>query len=451
MDKPDILLIVLDTLRKDTLDFNELLKMNSEVFNEFTAYENCIATSPWTVPSHISLFTGRYPLEHGIHETKTYKLPKEFAPNKSFAEFKHETIFEYLKKNGYSNYGISTNVNVRPGTVFERGFDIFQYYEFPPSQIDYDNYLTALSDKLGAYSRKDIIFKLSKQGQFGQVLKLYKQKRETKTLSMALGYPLEKGATQILRLLQDSSFIRPFSIFLNIMEMHEPYPTPFSIYDLYKELISDDRMKASSLKKIKKEYLQESVKVKNFLLKLFTTLKKNGMWDNTLIIVTSDHGQAFWENGFGGHGTFLFDELVRVPLIIKYPNNPVGRSIYKLCTNSDIYNLIRNIQSDVSYEMPLAEVVFSESYGTLHDTEWFLRGIKKENTRRLSVAYDSLNIRRLAAFKDNQKICIDGENGAILEFMKNGKFVTPERKEIMDSGILDDILIFDQKAVVPFS
>ena len=450
MAQPDIIIIVVDTLRKDAIRFQQAEKDNINYFNGFTIYRNCIATSPWTVPSHVSLFTGKYPLEHRIHETKTFKLPEQFAINDANSPLKEDTFFQKLRKDGYSNYGISTNVNLRPGTIFERGFDLFQYFEFPFSQIDYDNFLTRVSDELGAFSSGKIILELAKHGRFKEILEIYKRRRNVNRTSDVLGYPKEKGATHILRQLENSSIIKPFTLFLNIMEMHEPYSTTFDIYDLYKELVTNDMMKTSDIRNIRKDYYIQGKRVRDFLVNLFKAFKKMGVWDDSAIIITSDHGQSLWENGFGGHGTFLFDELVNIPLLIKYPKQNKTRIIDKLCSIADIYGLIRNIEIDPKSELQSEDVVFSESFGTLHDVQWFLRGVKSHNLTELQTAYETLNFRRIAAFKGPYKIYLNAENGAILEFKINSRNELPEREVILNSGILDDIEIFDRNITLPF-
>jgi Arylsulfatase A and related enzymes len=73
-------------------------------------------------------------------------------------------------------------------------------------------------------------------------------------------------------------------------------------------------------KKHKKGILAEMEYLDEQIGKLISTLKKAGKYDNTMIIITSDHGQAINEHGYMLHSTYLYDELVRIPLIIKYPN-----------------------------------------------------------------------------------------------------------------------------------
>ena len=126
LKESNIILIVIDTLRDGIINFQQLKYDNVPFFKDFTIYENCIATAPWTIPSHASIFTGKYPSEHGIHEDREHKTSSinlnDFFPTK----LEYGTIFQKLKEKGYTNYGISRNISIRPGTVFERGFDVFQ-------------------------------------------------------------------------------------------------------------------------------------------------------------------------------------------------------------------------------------------------------------------------------------------------------------------------------------
>jgi arylsulfatase A-like enzyme len=105
MRKPNIVIIVLDTLREDHAQgLDRLLDYG------FVKYQNAIAPAPWTLPSHVSMFTGLYPSEHGIHETKELRAEEliRHAQARTNA-LKEHNVFNKLKDEGYTTYLISAN------------------------------------------------------------------------------------------------------------------------------------------------------------------------------------------------------------------------------------------------------------------------------------------------------------------------------------------------------
>ena len=109
MDQPNIILIVLDTLRKDVLPMyggNAYTPNLNELAKDAVVFPNPVAPSPWTLPSHMSFFTGKYANEHGVHEDPEEGIEKNF---KIQFEFKNKTIAHILKKKGYTNIGFSAN------------------------------------------------------------------------------------------------------------------------------------------------------------------------------------------------------------------------------------------------------------------------------------------------------------------------------------------------------
>ena len=450
LKEPNIILVIIDTLRNGIINFQQLKYDNVPFFKDFTIYENCVAPAPWTIPSHASIFTGKYPSEHGIHEDRDHQVSSinldDFFPTK----LEYSTIFQKLKKKGYTNYGITRNISIRPGTVFERGFDVFQYFDFPFSQQQYSVLLSKLSEEFGEATKKEIISRMIKAGRIRELANLYNTKRRVEGLADRFNFPTEKGASYVVETIKNTSLLKPFSLFLNLMEMHEPYPTPIHLYDQYKELISNERMNLNKVNKIRKEYSAQGEQVKNFLIAFFTHLKGMNEWDNTLIIVTSDHGQSLWENGFGGHGTFLYNELVKVPLLIKYPKREFGRADNRVCSSVDLFALMDSISSEDNYELIPSEVAFSESFGILHNMSSALNHKSSAEGERLRKAIESIDFRRISAFKGNMKLTLNTLTGEIIEYLENSKPAEINPKIIKESAIIDDIEIFDSKIVIPF-
>jgi len=119
---------------------------------------------------------------------------------------------------------------------------------------------------------------------------------------------------------------------------------------------------------MRENYPREVKYVTRKIVEIIKILKEGNLFDDSLIIVTSDHGQLLGEHGRINHGIFLYDELLRIPLLIKYPVNPVIEitwnktkyvSLVKL--KEFIINLVKNnLEND---NILYSNTVFAESHG----------------------------------------------------------------------------------------
>ena len=347
MNTPNIVLIVADTMRRDAISrYNEniITPYLERLEKDSVVFDNAVAPSPWTVPSHASLFTGKYPSEHGLHETKTLKDDAMFDRMNGV---KNETIAEFLVKNGYNTIGISANPFISPGSGFDRGFNFFHFFtKGTDYKKDYLNDLIdeSLLNEIGFFFGKvDILKKMVKNHKFKEIFPLffyyYKSKRGIRqTLK-------DKGAISIFNIIKETSIKSPFFLFVNLMDMHDPYAKKemltfgeISLLDLFNIKPLSLRYK----KKVKELYFDKSRIIDDFIGRTTNFLKCNNEYDDTLFIFTSDHGQALREKDYYGHGTFLYDEIIRIPLMIKYPKNlNQPRTVKNLVSLTDIFPLIK--------------------------------------------------------------------------------------------------------------
>ncbi len=325
-EKPNVSIIVLDTLKLDT--FNKIVDVNPSLFGELEPirFENCIAPASWTLPSHASLFTGLYPSQHGSHETKEIK-----SLDIDRIKLNKETIVDDLKSLRYSTYGISANPYIHPVYGFT-GFDKFMeesyFTDIFGSVIEISDRLKPIISKYRNTYGNDIV-KLSSAIMkddpklfFDLVLSAtaLSPKSAAKKMKAKLidGWPIEKGGKDVLKKVENMGMKEPFFLFTNFMEAHDPYvgkkeedfnwATPF----LKKEI--DNNL----IKRWKALYEKASYRALKYGTALIRQLIDN-FGDNQIIILTSDHGQAFNEHKFIGHGTVLFDEVVKVPLVVMVP------------------------------------------------------------------------------------------------------------------------------------
>ncbi|MDA8054954.1 MAG: sulfatase-like hydrolase/transferase, partial [Thermoplasmatales archaeon] len=120
----------MDTCRFDIFDDvlkNDELQNLRELIKDSIYYRNAISPSSWTTPSHVSMFTGLYPSEHKVHETKNLKQSSMVM--NQILNFSGKVLPEILRANGYTTYGFVANPNLAPGTGFERGFDYLAFVD----------------------------------------------------------------------------------------------------------------------------------------------------------------------------------------------------------------------------------------------------------------------------------------------------------------------------------
>jgi len=294
-----VFLIVLDTLRSsDLVRFEKMGRNLKEFANDALVYENCIATSSWTAPSHASLFTGFYPIEHGVHyrvENKgSLRLSEEF-----------NTLAEVFKENGYRTTAIVANcINLRKDMNFNQGFEVYDDTPYVGSMVI-------------MFPFKPLVHLFSTLSHIQPKINdpLRPARHMNKCINMALS---SVGS--------DPSFM-----FINYSDPHTPYLPPRPYNSRYSDrrfphLYKIKRKLSFPLKRTPKDPLYELSQYRgeidyldDHLGQLFAELKRRGIYDSSLIVVTSDHGEAFGEHGFSGHNNQLYEDLVNVPLMVKYP------------------------------------------------------------------------------------------------------------------------------------
>ena len=218
-ETPNIFIIVVDTLRED---YSHLLEGELKKYG-FIKYNNAIAPSPWTLPSHASIFTGLLPSYHGAHETKKRKVPH--IRLKAEASYYLPTI---LSSMGYMTYLLTANAFILP----EFGFSGFEYVYCTPS---IDGKLTKkekeriieIKKKHNPKSTTQYLKSLLKEKEFKLLTKIVMNSFSIELQKRRLDWPKNKGATQIIEKIKSIEFNKshPIFAFINLMEVHEPYPS----------------------------------------------------------------------------------------------------------------------------------------------------------------------------------------------------------------------------------
>ena len=285
-DAPNVAVVVLDTLRKDTFDatFDWLPGLR---------FERAFAPADFTAPAHASLFTGRYPTEHGT-----------VAKRRTLGEL--PTLAEQLREAGYRTRGISANPHITAARGFDRGFDelrdAWRYDDFT-DVFDWSPYTGSLRRRLRGVARCLTGSARTLRSLRHGVDTLLG--RETKTDKGA------RSAVEAVRRLPTDG--REF-LFLNLMEVHDPYVAPASYLPdgPVETLPIDAPLAGADGTRQRAAYEACAAYLSDVYRELFDEL--TATFD--IVVTCSDHGHSFGEYGSWGHGYGVFPEAVHVPLVV---------------------------------------------------------------------------------------------------------------------------------------
>ena len=287
--RPNVLLISVDTLRADAVGvYGSELPTTPELDRlaaESTVFERVIATYPATATSHASMFTGLYPAVHGVFGPVD-RLPGD-AP----------TLAEVLRAHGYETAAVTEDGMLVGGAGFQRGF---AYYRERKGANLWDT-----SGQVDATFADGLDWVTAHRGE-------------------------------------------RFCLFLHTYQVHDPY-TPPPAFDLFRSYRVDGReepITPATQPAIRSHhaYAGEVRYVDNELRRLWSGLSALGEADRTLLVFTSDHGEEFAEHGFIGHGVSLYDEVLRVPLVLRRPGLvPAGLRVPAVVSLTDLMPTILDL------------------------------------------------------------------------------------------------------------
>jgi arylsulfatase A-like enzyme len=322
-DPPNVLLIVMDTVRADRLSLYGYRRPTSPAMERLAErairFDEARATAPWTLPSHASMFTGRWP--HELDLDWYTPLGTKFP-----------VLAEYLGSVGYATAGFVANVHYCSYEFgLDRGFTRYEDYALGPADSLRTCFLGDLSLKAVAYAGQTLS---SAPG-----ASLFLPRRNSgfwRDLAVA---PIKKHAQSINRVFLDwlsqrREPSRPFFAFLNYFDAHTPYLLPpGAAYRFGQPPRTEADVQAlgdwAQLDKLglppyyrtlaRDCYDSCLADLDERLGELFGELQRRGVLDHTLVIVTSDHGEGLGEHDLFFHGESLYRTEIRVPLLIVLP------------------------------------------------------------------------------------------------------------------------------------
>ena len=295
-DKDLFIVLVLDTMRYDHTSLSgykrNLTPNLKKLAKDSVYYKNAFSTTSWTLAAHTSLFSGKNLFEH-----------KVVNPNSKIS-YNYPLLQEVFQKYGYNTFAITGGGFVEDDYGFYRGFS---HYENGPGGL----------------------FKIKSSD---LVLKRFKT------------------------LIKDNPYNN--FIFLHTYQIHSPYKAPHKyLYSINKNLkqnfiginkfLNKNQLYSDIDDETKKTLIDlydASILYTDDILigKLVKYLKENKLYENSMIVVLSDHGEEFFEHGSWEHGNSLYSELIRIPIVIKYPMSKKTGIEERLTSISDIAYFILN-------------------------------------------------------------------------------------------------------------
>jgi arylsulfatase A-like enzyme len=363
--RPDIVFIVLDTLRADRLSCYGHAAETTPHIDAFAAsgvlFERAISPAQWTIPAHGSLFTGEFPTTHGT--TQIY--------DKHSVE--QTTLAEHLARFGYRTVGFCNNPLL--GIIendLDRGFQEFY------------NYGGVLPNRPDISGRPPDIFRQAAALIRGQLSRLNEPiqsvfTRDHKLLNLFLHPWLValwerninfKGNTRqsihdiigYLTRHHQQPDAPPLFTYLNLMETHLPYRPPLMFSRKFAPSFWQERqarlfMQSFNYKtydwiapittpftetqhRILNEMYNAEVAYEDHVMRsLLTYLDQPRVRDNTLVIIASDHGEGLDHHSYVGHSLVAYEDLIRVPLILRYPPHyPAGKRVTQPVSTRRIFH-----------------------------------------------------------------------------------------------------------------
>jgi arylsulfatase A-like enzyme len=308
--RPNVVLIVMDTVRADHLSAQGYQRDTTPnlkaLARDSVVYGNAISASDITLTSHASLFTGMYASWHNA-----FCQPPEAEYGREIAK-QYPTLAEVLHRGGYETIGVAANLYLRADFGLERGFDQFQIPRPVPM----------LPDESRSLLRHRVRRWMSYAADTAQFDRLY-----------SMGEDIDNELFRVMarRARPDA----PFFAFLNYMDAHFPYvpPAPYSAaYPGRHPHNTPDDLEAqqyviSAGGAPPREYAEHCVSQYDGGIayedaqigRVVEWLKRHQAYDNTMIVVTSDHGEGFGDRRRVTHANGPYQSLVHVGLMIKYP------------------------------------------------------------------------------------------------------------------------------------
>ncbi len=316
-----VILISIDSLRADHCtpygrvpDFapdEETTPFMARMAEEGVLFENAEATSPWTLPSHASLLSGMHAREHGVRQ-RAMALSDEL-----------ELVSGRFRAAGWHTAGFFSGPFLHPVWGFGRGFEV---YRPGPDYLKSDETVAAVTDLRSNQGIQRVHDASHRQAECAE--------------------PVMREAMAWLE--EDDRYEEPFFLFLHLWDPHYDYYPPTEYRTRF--LPDDDgsvrgdelmdmevELTPELLRTLQALYDAEIRYTDDWIARLYARLEEWGVADDVVVVITADHGDEFLEHGKRGHRKNLYEETMRVPLVIRAPGlAPAGVRVEGSVSIADI-------------------------------------------------------------------------------------------------------------------
>ena len=348
--KPNIVMIVLDAVRAQNLSFygyhRNTTPFLSSIEKDLAIYENAVSSTYWTMPSVASLFTGMYTSGHGLVVDGD-----KLDPNLS-------TLPQILSQHGYRCGAFVRNVYVSEYSGLVRDFDDF-----------YSTFILDSAKRLASKFSRKFVSRLQPPGinrvcdtpdDDGNALK----KHLANIAARSVDVFFDTGSGRFVQ--NFSAWVKryrsePFFAYFHFLETHSPYRAPWKFaleflslgdnlkklfinHDHLKFLLGECDMTPQDLDILRSAYDNSIHYADHLIGKIVRLLQTIGVYDNTLVVVLADHGDNIGDHGLMFHYLCLYDTLIKIPLLVKFPaNTGLAGRMPQVVQNVDIFPTILSL------------------------------------------------------------------------------------------------------------
>ncbi len=318
-DAPNVLFIVFDTMRAASMGLYGAAENSTPRLQEWAeqgvTFDRAYSTAPWTLPSHGSMFTGRY----GGETSGDWTTP---------INARDSTLAEVFGSRGYATGGFVANMHYTShDSGLNRGFHTYSDYLRSPRQLLYSSSYTqtrlfaalqnarSIADVWSAVSHPDL------------------------SIEPKHRFDHKRGEDVTAEFLQwrDGIGSKPFFAFLNYMDAHKPYFAP----DEFQRFTNQPQYSAAIA------YLDSQVD------RILADLSRDGILEQTVVVITSDHGELFDEHGLSGHAHNVYHNVLHVPLVLLAPGRiPAGIRVGDAVSLRDLAATVLHLANATESSVP---------------------------------------------------------------------------------------------------
>ena len=295
---PNVVVISVDTLRADHLplygyDRATAPSLEAWARRRAVTFKSAVAASPWTVPSHVSMFSGLDALRHGVNHPGP--IPGRL-----------ELLAERFRDAGYGTLAVTGGGFMRPQAGFVQGFDRYRYWPDAKSEDELDDGVERALEWIDAFEDRGFLL-------FFHTFEVH--------------YPFRRREPHFSRLAGAEAAGRP-EIHIGLNNAPTAAPEGFELTRQFfwkpeKKVLERSPVSATELSEIVDRYDSGIAYMDERIGRLLARLEEGGLDRRTVVVVTSDHGEALGERGLAGHA-YLDDFNLLIPLLIAAPGTSGG-------------------------------------------------------------------------------------------------------------------------------